>query len=112
MQRSKYNNIKTTVLGVRFDSKKEGKRYGELLLLQRAGEISDLQMQVRIRLQDSFKDLEGHTHREIIYIADFIYVDHKGDVIIEDVKGMATPVYKLKKKLLLNKYPYYRFREV
>ena len=112
MQRNKYNNIKTTVLGVGFDSKKEGRRYAELLLLQRAGEISDLQMQVRIRLQDSFKDLEGHKHRPIDYLADFIYVDKSGDVIIEDVKGMATPVYKLKKKLLLKKYDYYKFREV
>lgn len=104
MTRSKYNSIKTKVDGIKFDSKKEAERYQELKLLERAGIIKELELQPRFLLQDKFK-LGGTTHRKIEYVADFKYWDKEKKVyIVEDVKGVKTDVYKLKKKIFLKKY--------
>ena len=90
---SKYGNKRTNG----FASKKEAKRYQELLLMEKAGEISHLRTQVPYDI-----DINGiHVCR---YIADFVYHDEAmiGDRrIVEDAKGMRTDVYKLKKKLML-----------
>ena len=95
---SKYKSVITVVDGFKFHSKKEAQRYCELKLLQRAGAIRMLRMQVPIILIDKSK-----YGMEVKYIADFIYVE--GDkTIIEDVKGYRTPVYKLKKRLLAERY--------
>ncbi|MGF0095027.1 DUF1064 domain-containing protein [Peptoniphilus sp. SGI.035] len=104
MTRSKYNSIKTIVDGIKFDSKKEARRYKELKVLERAGTIKELELQPRFLLQDKFK-LEGTTHRKIEYVADFKYWDKEKETwIVEDVKGVKTDVYKLKKKIFLKKY--------
>lgn len=69
---NKYRNKKVIVDGEEFDSKKEGNRYKELKLLEETGEISNLELQPRFLLQDSFKK-NGKTYRKIEYIADFMY---------------------------------------
>ena len=100
---SKYNNKKTQIDMYVFDSVKEAKRYKELKLLERAGEISNLELQPRFLLQDSFKK-NGRTYRKIEYVADFKYIE-KGKIIVEDVKGIQTDVFKIKHKLFEKIYP-------
>ena len=68
----KYKNKKTQVDMYEFDSIAESRRYKELALLERTGEIKDLQLQPRFLLQESFKK-NGKTYRKIEYIADFMY---------------------------------------
>lgn len=99
-RRYKFNAKKTELDGITFDSKAEAKRYSELKLLKRAGEIEALSLQPRFVLQEGYISGEGKRVRPITYIADFAYIDKKtGKTIVEDVKGMRTSVYKLKKKL-------------
>ncbi len=94
MRRSKYGSVRTEVDGIRFDSKAEAARYGELSLLLRSGAISDLRRQVRY-------PLTVNGMKVCDYLADFTYVDAKtGKTITEDVKGTLTDVYRLKKKLM------------
>lgn len=100
---SKYKNKKTQIDMYVFDSAKEAQRYRELTLLERAGEISNLELQPRFLLQESFKK-NGKTYRKIEYIADFKYIEN-GKTIIEDVKGLQTEVFKIKHKLFEKKYP-------
>lgn len=110
---SKYNAKKKVVDGHTFDSKREAERYCELKLFVRAGEIRDLELQPRFLLQDKFKDKTGTTHRKIEYVADFMYIDKDDKKIVEDVKGVLTDVYKIKKKIFLNLYDnQYDFREI
>ncbi len=90
------------------------KRYAELKLLVRCGEIEDLKLQPRFLLQEGFIDSMGIKHLPISYIADFQYkaVAYETEYeTVEDVKGMKTEVYRIKKKLFLFKYPQYRFIE-
>lgn len=99
--------------GITFDSKKEMYRYRELKLLLKAGEIVDLKLQVPFTLQEAFTDYTGKKQRPITYLADFVYVDkEKKQQVVEDVKGMRTEKYLLKKKLFLYKYPLFFFIEV
>jgi len=103
--RNKYHNRKTKG----FDSAKEWRRNQELEALQRAGEISELNRQVPFVLMPSYTIADETTRqgfrtiREIRYIADFTYRLKDGTRIIEDVKGMQTDVFKLKRKLLERK---------
>lgn len=110
--KSKYKAHKTVVDGIEFDSMKEGRRYTELKLLERSGEISDLQMQVKFVLIPAQREPDtvgarGGIHKgklieyEAAYVADFVYLDEKGELVVEDVKGFRTPEYKLKRKLML-----------
>ena len=99
----KYRNKKVIVDEKEFDSKREGNRYKELKLLERAGEIKDLELQPRFLLQDSFKK-NGRTFRKIEYVADFKYIEN-GKTIVEDVKGIQTDVFKLKHKIFEKVYP-------
>jgi len=93
---SKYHNRKVKVDGITFDSIKEADRWRELRLMEQAGEIVGLVRQVRIELIPKTK-----LYRAISYVADFVYFDKRtGKTVYEDVKGMKTDVYKLKKKLL------------
>lgn len=110
---SKYRARKTTVDGIKFDSQKEARRYKELKLLERGKAISDLKLQPKFELIPKQK-YQGKTLRKTSYIADFQYYDIKNDkVIVEDVKGYLTDVYKLKKKMFLYKYgDKYDFREI
>lgn len=92
---SKYSSVKTVVDGISFDSKAEARRYGELKLAELAGEIDDLQLQPEFLLLVSTGASVGK------YRADFRYYDHAQQAwIVEDVKGMKTPVYKLKKRIV------------
>lgn len=100
---NKYHNKKTKIDRFVFDSVKEGKRYRELALKEKAGDIKNLQLQPRFLLQESFRK-NGKTFRKIEYIADFQY-EENGKIIVEDVKGMKTDVFKIKQKLFEYKYP-------
>ena len=96
---SKYGSKKVIINGIKFDSKKEGKRYLELKMLERAGEIKELELQKEFVLQPSFKK-NGKTYRKTTYKADFYYFSIKDNkYIVEDVKGFKTDVYMLKKKI-------------
>ena len=92
----KYNNTKIRVDGRLFDSKAEAARWQELQLLERAGEITELERQVEYELIPKQKG-----ERAAKYVADFRYVDNEGKTVVEDTKGVRTPVYILKRKLLL-----------
>lgn len=100
---NKYYNKNVIVDGIKFDSIAESVRYKELKLLERAKEISNLELQPKFVLQEGFKK-NGKTYRKIEYIADFKY-EEKGQVIVEDVKGVETNEFKLKHKLFEYKYP-------
>ena len=99
MRRSKYNAKPVKIDGLSFDSKKEARRYGELKLMEKAGEIRDLVFHPRY----SFGVNGVHICE---YEADFSYVPKErfdricDREIVEDVKGYKTDVYKLKKKLM------------
>lgn len=98
LKKSKYKNKKTIVNGIEFDSKKEARRYQELLLMQRTGIITDLKRQVPYTLVPAF-NLNKKRYRAMSYIADFVYKEN-GQEIVEDTKGFRTEVYKIKKKLM------------
>ena len=101
---SKYKNKKVKVDNIVFDSIKESNRYKELKYLENAGLIKELVLQPKYELQPKFK-YEGKTVRKIEYIADFKYIDIKTNKeVVEDVKGIKTEVYRLKKKMMLYKY--------
>ena len=89
----KYGNRKTVVDGITFDSAKEAKRYGELKVLQRAGEITSLELQPRFPIV-----INGV--KVCTYVADFGYVDQIGSPVVEDCKGFKTREYTLKRKLM------------
>ena len=91
---SKYNSRKTVLDGIRFDSAKEARRYAELKLMERAGKISNLQRQVKYELIP-----KCGKERSVTYIADFVYQE-KGNTVVEDVKGVRTKEYILKRKLM------------
>ena len=100
---NKYRNKKIEIDGITFDSKKEGLRYKELRLFERAGLIKDLKLQTRFELQPSFKK-NNKTIRAITYKADFDYITKNGEHIVEDVKGYVTKEFALKKKMFEYKY--------
>ena len=93
MRRNKYNNKINWCDGIKFSSIKEMKRYGELKLMEHAGHIS------KLKLQPSF-EIVIKGQKICKYIADFTYFNSKQIRIVEDVKGVKTPIYRLKKKLV------------
>ena len=102
MRRSKYGAQKTEFDGLVFDSKHEAMRWRELALLQRSGEISDLQRQVKYILVPAQVGEDGKVvERAVSYVADFVYRDvRSGDTVVEDAKGMHTRDYIIKRKLM------------
>ena len=94
-KKSKYGAVKTEVDGITFDSKREASRYQELRLLEQAGEIANLRLQVPYILFP--KNEHG---RALKYIADFVYNDDTGALVVEDAKGHSTDVYKIKRRLM------------
>jgi len=114
---NKYHARKVVAQGQVFDSEKEYARYLELKLLEKAGEISQLERQVKYDLIPKQMDEEGKMiERPTVYVADFQYRDNNtGEFIVEDVKGyrrgQAYAVFSLKRKLLLWRYGI-RIREV
>lgn len=93
---TKYKAQKCEYNGIKFDSKKEMKRYQELELMLHRGEISDLKLQVPFILFQLIPKM----FRAISYVADFVYKDASGSVIVEDSKGFRTRDYKIKKRLM------------
>jgi hypothetical protein len=95
--RPKYGNKKVTVQGIKFDSKWESERYLYIKSLERAGRVRNLELQVRFAL-------EVNGQKICTYIADFRYEKENAngdwEAIVEDAKGVETPEFKLKKKLM------------
>lgn len=122
----KYRNRKQTVNGIRFDSMREAARYKELLLMQKAGVIKGLELQVRFVLIPEQRGPSPGVYRsgphkgepkpgciiekECCYIADFVYLEN-GAAVVEDAKGVRTREYIIKRKLMLERYGI-RVREV
>ena len=106
MSYNKYNNKKTIVDGIKFDSEMESHYYIYLKQLKEIGEVVDFVLQPTYLLQEGF-DLNGKRIRPITYKADFkvIYKDGHEEVI--DVKGKLTEEFKIKRKMLL-----YRYRDI
>lgn len=102
-KQNKYHNKKVEYDGHWFDSQKEKSWYIKFKLMEKAGEIHDLKMQVPFTLIETFK-LQDKTYRKTIYKADFTFIDKEGKYHVIDVKGIRTDVYKLKKKLMAWKY--------
>ncbi len=102
---SKYRAIRTEIDGIQFASRAEAHRYGELRLLERSGIISGLSLQPKF-------PMIVNGAKVCTYIADFSYIEKAGKLCIEDVKGMKTPVYRLKFKLFHALYPMLRITEI
>jgi hypothetical protein len=109
---SKYHNRKITRDGETFDSVKEYHRWCELKLMERAGEAKDLKRQVKFVLvpaqrekvwNDQKKRYEDGKviEREVSYVADFVYTNRLGFMVVEDTKGFKTKEYIIKRKLML-----------
>ena len=101
-RRQKYGARAVSVDGFWFASTAEARRYGELILLERAGKIVELRPQVRFPLHAP-SNLAGRVTKIGVYIADFTYREHygaglHGPVIVEDVKGVKTSLYRWKKR--------------
>lgn len=104
-KKGKYKNEKTETNGIKFDSKKEARRYMELRQLETVGKISDLKLQHTFTLQEAFTTESGDRIQAIKYIADFTYIED-GKFVVEDVKSPATrsnPVYRMKNKMMAEK---------
>lgn len=110
--KSKYHSRKFVVDGIEFDSELEGRRYAQLRLLERIGEIRDLQMQVPFELIPSQREpgrvgkrggvYKGRViEQSVVYYADFVYTTRSGERIVEDVKGVRTADFVIKRKLML-----------
>lgn len=95
---SKYGNQKCVVDGIEFDSLREGRRWSVLLAQLAAGEIRDLRRQVPFVIIPAATVL-GRRVAARKYIADFVYV-RAGATVVEDSKGMLTPMYRLKRQLM------------
>lgn len=98
---NKYKNQKVVVDNIRFDSLKESNRYFELKTLERLGVISDLKLQVPFLLIPTIKNSDGKVlEKAVYYKADFVY-KKSNKTVVEDVKGIKTKEYILKRKLML-----------
>ena len=115
-KKSKYHSIATCIDGISFDSRKEARRYQELKLLEKAGQISNLEMQVPFELVSAQYEAceEVYTkgahkgerkrgaciEKAVTYKADFMYIED-GKIVVEDTKGVKTKDYIIKRKLML-----------
>lgn len=121
---NKYHARKVTVDGIEFDSHKEANRYSELKMLERAGKISELNIQVPFELVPNQREPDvigarGGVKRgkviekSVVYYADFVYKDKDGNTVVEDTKSTITKTkeYVIKRKLMLYRYGL-RIREV
>jgi hypothetical protein len=97
----KYGNTKTQVGDLTFDSKAEARRWGDLVLLQRGGHISDLKRQVKVELVAGVKlHGEDRARPPIRLVVDFQYLDHNTmQIVWEDCKGMETPLSRAKRHM-------------
>lgn len=110
----KYRNKKVVRDGLTFDSIHEWQRWRELVLLQKGGEITDLQRQVEFEVIPAQREPDtigvrggvrkGKTiERNCVYVADFVYKQN-GETIVEDAKGVRTKDYIIKRKLMLYRH--------
>lgn len=118
MYKNKYGNRKVVIDGIEFHSRKEARRYQELLLLEKAGAIQDLRRQVPFELipaqyeevytgeyykrgprMGEPKKKRVCVEKAVTYYADFVYIEG-GETVVEDTKGFKTPEYILKRKLM------------
>ncbi len=97
--RRKYSNQPTVVDGLQFASKREASRYSVLRMLERAKRISDLRTQVPYELAPAVK-LNGRRKPALRYVADFVYRDEAGQLVVEDVKAVRTTAYRIKQHLM------------
>lgn len=109
---SKYHNEPVTIDGVRYDGKHEAQRHAFLKMMEKSGEISDLRYHVRydlipkgdtdiiLHFPDGDKHIKMHFDRTRFYEADFVYVNKKGEEIVEDFKGFETETFKQKRTLM------------
>ena len=105
---NKYHNKKTVAFGLVFDSKKESERYLELVILQKAGKIKNLERQKRFEIVPKTPG-----EKAVFYVADFVY-EQENKLVCEDVKSPITkknPAYIIKRKLFKYLYKDYEFRE-
>ena len=107
---NKYNAKATEIDGIRFDSQAEARRYVALKNMERAGEIVGLKIHPRYILQSPFIR-DGRREREITYEGDFSYIKDNR-LVVEDVKGLKTDLYKVKRKMFMYRYPDIKFIEV
>ena len=109
--KNKYHSKKIIKDDLVFDSKKEYLRFCELVLLEKAGKISDLKRQVKFVLIPAQREpdkigkrggkIKGALiERECAYKADFVYTEN-GQTVVEDAKGMRTKEYVIKRKMML-----------
>lgn len=101
---NKYRAKPTEVDGIRFASKGESRRYQELILLQCAGEISQLELQPEYKLYCGRRPVTYPSGRHAKYIADFRYIDKERGMVVEDFKGKDTQLSKLKRALVKAHY--------
>ncbi len=99
----KYHAQPVEIQGIRFASKREGRAFLDLKLLERAKKISGLTLQPRF-------PMVVNGHKICVYVADFMFIEN-GKTIVSDAKGMRTRDYILKRKLFLALYPQYEHRE-
>lgn len=105
IKKHKYNARKKEVDGIVFASTSEAEAYLVLKLWKAADHIYGLRLQPRFVLQDGFR-YAGKWHRQIVYVADFHFVDKdRQSVVVVDVKGIKTPVFRMKEKLFRAKFP-------
>lgn len=97
-RRNKYGNRKVRVDGILFDSEAEAIRYGQLKLMENAGSIAGLTLQPVFVLAPSVI-MGGRKKPPLRYLADFAYYEN-GQLIVEDVKGCLTDVYRVKRHLM------------
>lgn len=101
IRKNKYSAKATEIDGIRFASKREAQRYLELKTLERAGIIKDLKLQPQYPLQVGGIQLVSDSGRRLFYRGDFLYtVISTKEEVLEDVKGVKTPVYDLKKSIM------------
>lgn len=96
---NKFGAIATTVDGIKFPSLKEARRWGELRLMERAGEIRGLRRQVKIDLQGQNGPLRTRTGKAMKLTVDFVYEDRRLNwaQVYEDSKGTPTRDYEVRR---------------
>ena len=102
----KYGNKRAEYDGIKFDSQAEARRFWELSMMQESGLITGLQRQVPFVLVKGQRWSDGKKHRDVIYKADFVYYETESptQMVVEDVTGFKTAVYKLKKELMKERW--------
>lgn len=98
---SKYRNKPCAIGDEQYRSGREAKRHQDLLLLERGGYISELRREVAFELAPAVV-LGGRKKPALRYVADYVYKDKWGRLVVEDAKGVRTPVYRVKKHLMMS----------